>query len=64
MTAADNTVYNMLMLRNPWGTTGYSGAWNKDDTAWTSALIGQVPFGVNPTTSYPDGIFFMTKEHF
>jgi len=40
MTAADNTVYNMLMLRNPWGTTGYSGAWNKDDTAWTSALIG------------------------
>ena len=52
------------MLRNPWGATFYSGAWNKDDTAWTSSLISQVPFGIDPTTSDSDGIFFMTKEDF
>jgi|TARA_B110000285_G_scaffold65148_1_gene74862 hypothetical protein len=39
MTAADNTVYNMVMLRNPWGVTYYSGKWNKADSDWTTALI-------------------------
>lgn len=63
-TTTPAATYNMLMIRNPWGTTGYTGPWHKGDTAWTSALIGQVPFGINPTTSDTDGIFFMTKEDF
>jgi hypothetical protein len=39
MTDAEGTVFNMIMLRNPWGTTSYSRAWNKNYNAWTSALI-------------------------
>ena len=64
MTDASSVTWKMYMLRNPWGTTSYSGNWNKDDTKWTAALIGQVPFGINPTTSYSDGIFFMDKDEF
>ena len=64
MTADDGTVYDMIMLRNPWGTTNYSGAWYKSDSNWTTTLINQVPFGINPTTSDTDGIFFMTADHF
>ena len=64
MTDASNVVHDMLMLRNPWGITNYNGNWHKGDTAWTAALIAQVPFGTNPTTSDSDGIFFMTAADF
>ena len=59
-----STTYDMIMLRNPWGTTNYSGTWNKNDAGWTAAMIAQVPFGTNPTTSDSDGIFFMTSADF
>lgn len=49
----------MVMLRNPWGTTGYNGAWYKDDTAWTESKVSEVPFGIDPRTSDADGIFVM-----
>ena len=49
----------MIMLRDPFGSTGYSGPWHKDDTAWTDALVALVPFGVDPRTSDTDGIFVM-----
>ena len=39
MIAADGTVHDMYMIRNPWGTTNYNGAWYKSDSAWTTALI-------------------------
>lgn len=29
----------MIMLRDPFGSTGYNGLWNKGDTAWTDALV-------------------------
>jgi len=64
MTDANSNVYDMIMLRNPWGITYYDGTWHKDDAAWTSSLISQVPFGINPTTSDSDGVFFMSKEDF
>jgi hypothetical protein len=51
--------YDMIMLRNPWGLTYYSGTWNKDDSNWTDTLVDQVPWGIDPRTSYTDGIFVM-----
>ena len=56
--------YDMVMLRNPWGVTYYSGTWNKDDSNWTDALVAQVPFGVDPRTSNTDGIFVMEIADF
>lgn len=29
----------MIMIRNPWGKTNYSGQWSKSDTRWTQDLI-------------------------
>ena len=55
---------DMVMLRNPWGTTTYSGTWNKDDSSWTDAKVAQVPFGVDPRTSDTDGIFVMPIAEF
>jgi hypothetical protein len=39
MTDASGTVHKVLLIRNPWGTSGYSGTWNKDDSNWTDALV-------------------------
>ena len=39
MTDADGTDHDVLMYRNPWGVTGYSGTWNKDDPNWTDDLL-------------------------
>jgi len=51
MTDASNVAHKMLLLRNPWGTTGYSAGWNHADTAWTDALVAQVPYSIDPRTS-------------
>ena len=29
----------MVLMRNPWGRTSYSGPWKHDDSAWTDALV-------------------------
>jgi len=55
---------NMVMLRNPWGTSTYSGNWHKDDTSWTDSKVNEVPFGIDPRTSDTDGIFVMTMADF
>jgi hypothetical protein len=47
----------MIMVRNPWGLTRYSGEWSKTDYRWTQSMISQVPFGIDPTTSADIGIF-------
>ena len=60
----NGTMKDMLLMRNPWGTTDYSGPWHHGDAAWTSALKTQVPFGLDPTTSHNDGIFVMPMSTF
>ena len=53
MTDASDVVHQMLTIRNPWGTTDHTGPkWQHDDSAWTDALIAQVPLGINPTTAH------------
>lgn len=59
-----STTYQMLMLRNPWGTTGYSGTWKNSDRAWTDALVAQVPYSIDPRTSHNQGIFVMDIQRF
>ena len=39
MTDANGTVHQMLMFRNPWGRTDYTGTWAKDDQNWTDDLV-------------------------
>lgn len=56
--------YDMVLLRNPWGLSYYSGTWSKDDGAWTDALVAQVPYGIDPRTSDSDGIFTMEISDF
>ena len=29
----------MLLMRNPWGETYYSGPWSSDDSRWTDELV-------------------------
>jgi hypothetical protein len=47
-----STTIDMLLIRNPWGITYYTGTWNYADTNWTDALVAQVPFSVDPRTSH------------
>ena len=57
----------MLLIRNPWGETGWSGNWNFADAAWTADYISQVPHGIDPTNrtqSFDDGIMFMEDIDF
>jgi hypothetical protein len=56
---------DMLLMRNPWGVTYYTGIWKYDDSNWTDALVAQVPFGIDPRTSYETlGIFTMPMSIF
>ena len=48
----NGTPNNVLLSRNPWGTTDYNGAYKHDAAMWTSATIAYVPFCINPTTSH------------
>ena len=52
----------VLMMRNPWGSTYYTGKWRYNDAAWTDTLAAQVPLGVDPRTSNAQGIFVMPKS--
>ena len=53
------TTHQMVLMRNPWSSTGYSWDWHKDDSRWTDALIAQVPYGFNPrdTNNEDSGLF-------
>jgi hypothetical protein len=48
MTDTNGVTHKMVMARNPWGITGYTGAWNQTDPNWTDALVSQVPMGIDP----------------
>lgn len=54
----------MIMLRNPWGSTYYSGDWNYRDSRWTDELVQQVPLNQDPRTSNEVGVFVMPLETF
>lgn len=59
-----STDYDMVMLRNPWGVTYYSGTWDYDDANWTDDLVTYVPWSIDPRTSNTDGIFVMEISDF
>jgi len=62
MTDCNDVCHEMLMFRNPWGMTNYSGTWCETDPNWTDDLVAQVPHGVDPRTSGSiDGIFVTPK---
>mmetsp|Transcript_13133 Transcript_13133/g.22195 ORF Transcript_13133/g.22195 Transcript_13133/m.22195 type:complete len:90 (+) Transcript_13133:982-1251(+) len=48
MTDASGNTHKLLLMRNPWGTSYYSGTWSKDDPNWTDDLVAQVPMGMDP----------------
>jgi len=39
MTDANAVAHEMLMIRNPWGSTNYSGTWAEGDANWTDPLV-------------------------
>lgn len=54
----------MYLARNPWGTTNYSGTWNKDSNLWTTANKNAVPFGLGDkvASSSNDGYFVIDYD--
>ena len=42
MTDAAAVEHKMLLIRNPWGSNGYTWTWNPSDENWTQDLIDQV----------------------
>jgi len=65
LTATNSTAYKVLLVRNPWGTTGYNSTFNKDDEIWTQAgTKAQVPNGVDPTTDWNNGYFVIPISKF
>lgn len=58
------TTHDMLLMKNPWGTTDYNSTWNYADSNWNTNLKSQVPWGIDPTTSNTDGIFVMPMSKF
>lgn len=64
MTDTSSVAHKMLLVRNPWGVTYYTGAWHKGDTNWTNALVAQVPLGIDPRTSDQQGIFAIPMSTF
>ena len=64
MTDANGNDHDMVMVRNPWGMSTYTGDWNAEDSSWTQDLIDQVPHNIDPTASAADdGIFVAPKEY-
>lgn len=61
MTDAAGKVNSVYMIRNPWGTDyNYNQTWNATDPNWTTALVAQVPLGVDPRKVYTsDGVFIV-----
>jgi len=48
-------------MRNPWGSTEFTGAWSDTSSLWTAAYKAQVP---NHKFNSGDGAFFMTLADF
>ena len=39
MTDANGVAHKCVLVRNPWGSNGYSYTWHRGDANWTAALI-------------------------
>ena len=58
--------YNMVMLRDPLGSSVYSGDWNKDDPGWTTVLLTAMTSatGISDlTVAALDGVFMSPIEN-
>lgn len=53
---------DVILVRNPWGRTEYTGEWSYTDKRWTPELVAQIPLGVNPFETKVDGVFVMPKS--
>ena len=42
----NGTTWNLLLARNPWGSTYYSGDWRYNDSRWTPSNKALVPFNL------------------
>lgn len=62
MTDQNGTEINLLIVRDPWGTTDYNGEWNANDTRWNDQLIKQVPLGIDPRKELLTGMFFVGQK--
>lgn len=56
--------HHLYMLRNPWSNAYNDMRFNQEDPIWTSHYKSQVPFGVDPSNSYGEGIFFVNHTDF
>lgn len=63
-TTTNAVITNLYMIRNPRAYTQYSKAWSNNDPNWTADMKAQVPFGIDPTTSNMQGIFFVPYDIF
>ena len=59
MTDNNQNIYNMFILRDPWGTTDFNEDWNDFDSRWTPDMIAQIPNGISPFNSSKTGFIFM-----
>lgn len=56
--------YRLYMVRNPWSNTYYRGDFRSLDSKWTTHYKSQIPYEVDPTTSWQNGIFFIKDTDF
>lgn len=54
----------VLMMRNPWGSSEYSSDWSKSDIRWTPDNLQAVPNGIDPRTSDAQGIIIVPITKF
>ena len=53
-------MWNLIKMRNPWGSEGYNGPWNdKDHRRWTDSMKSKAGH-----TNADDGVFFLPVETF
>lgn len=57
--------HKMLLIRNPWGSNGYSWTWSSADE-WTDDLVNYIPHGFDPRAQDPSetGLFVVPWEAF
>ena len=61
---ADGGSFDLVMVRNPWGTAGYNLEWSNTDERWTDELVAELPVDFDPRTSMTEyGIMFVPKEN-
>ena len=57
ITDVNNTNFGCLLIRTDlWSAGFYNTSFNSSSSRWTNSLVTQVPFGIDPRTSFNDGI--------